>query len=535
MALSRGRRFEPNIWPGFVDAMTALVMVIMFVLTIVIVVQSVMREQLTTQKTELETLGDRVSGLNMALSAADEAQAALSSELGAARHALELRSAEIERLSQMLAVRDDALERTTARLTDREAEVAALIAARATDKTSADAAARALATRAEQAEGRLSAAELAVASVRQEVDAAAAQARLDAARAEALEAMVADLKAKGDGAGAALAETEAKLSEAEADRIADTAAAEALRAKLDGAEAELAAMTLALEQSRKRAEDTLTLLAAADAAKGAAETHAAAQMTEAERNAALLKIAQEKLSEQEALSAEGARKVALLNAQVADLASRLGALQEVLDAKEAGEGAADLKIADLGQRLNAALLKAAEAEKARAAAEAEKRSLAEAEAKDLARYRSEFFGRLSQILAGREGVQVVGDRFVFSSDVVFPAAAATLSDEGRAQIDAIATQLKEIAAEIPPGIDWILRVDGHTDDTPLSGAGRYRDNWELSQARALAVVRYLVDRHGFPPQRLAAAGFGEYQPVAAGDSLEARAQNRRIELKLTER
>ena len=266
-----------------------------------------------------------------------------------------------------------------------------------------------------------------------------------------------------------------------------------------------------------------------------ASTDAEAQLTEAERNAALLNVAQAKLSEQEALSAEDARKVALLNAQVADLSGRLASLQDVLDAKDATGGEVDLKIANLGERLNAALLKAAKAEKARAALEAEKRGAAEAEAQDLTRYRSEFFGRLSQILAGREGVKVVGDRFVFSSDVVFPAAGATLSPEGRAQIDSVAAQLQEIAGDIPEGIDWIVRVDGHTDAVPLSGSGRFADNWELSQARALAVVRYLVDRHGFPPDRLAAAGFGEYRPAVDGDSPEARAQNRRIELKLTER
>lgn len=535
MALSRNRRFEPNIWPGFVDAMTALVMVVMFVLTIVIVVQSVMREQLTTQEGELDSLGERVSGLNLALGAADAAQAALTDELGTARQGLATRSAEIARLSQVLALRDDALGEATSRLTDREAEVAALLAAQATERAAAQAATRALTTRAEQAEGRVSAAELAVASARQEVDEAAARARLDAARADALEAMVADLRVKDEGAGSALSEAQAKLSQAETARLTDAAAAEALRAKLDGAEAELAAMTLALEESRKRAEDTLTLLAAADAAKKDVAAGAEAQLTEAERNAALLNVAQAKLSEQEALSAEDARKVALLNAQVADLSGRLASLQDVLDAQDATGGEVDLKIANLGERLNAALLKAAEAEKARAALEAEKRSAAEAEAQDLTRYRSEFFGRLSQILAGREGVKVVGDRFVFSSDVVFPAAGATLSPEGRAQIDSVAAQLKEIAGEIPEGIDWILRVDGHTDAVPLSGGGRFGDNWELSQARALAVVRYLVDRHGFPPERLAAAGFGEYRPAVDGDSPEARAQNRRIELKLTER
>ena len=132
-------------------------------------------------------------------------------------------------------------------------------------------------------------------------------------------------------------------------------------------------------------------------------------------------------------------------------------------------------------------------------------------------------------------MRVVGDRFVFSSEVLFETGSAVLAVEGRAQIAGVVEILSDVAGEIPAEIDWIVRVDGHTDNLPLSGTGRYRDNWELSQARALSVVRYMQDVLGFPPDRLAATGFAEYRPVALGDSPEARAQNRRIELKLTER
>ena len=294
-------------------------------------------------------------------------------------------------------------------------------------------------------------------------------------------------------------------------------------------------MTLALEESRKRASDTLTLLAAAETAKDEVEETARSRLSEAEKEAALKQVALDKLASQEALSVEGQRKVALLNAQVAQLSQQLRELQAVLDSTGEARGEAEVRVSELGTQLNTALLRAAEAEKAKTALEAERATRAEAEAKDLGRYRSEFFGRLSQILEGRKGVKVVGDRFVFSSDVVFPAAGATLSPEGRAQIDSVTAQLIDIAADIPPEIDWILRVDGHTDDTPLSGSGRLRDNWELSQARALAVVRYMVEDLGFPPDHIAATGFGEYKPAVSGDTPEARAQNRRIELKLTER
>jgi chemotaxis protein MotB len=129
----------------------------------------------------------------------------------------------------------------------------------------------------------------------------------------------------------------------------------------------------------------------------------------------------------------------------------------------------------------------------------------------------------------------VGDRFVFSSEVLFTAGSADLAPEGQAQIASVVKILDEVAGKIPPQVNWIIRVDGHTDDVPLSGTGEFKDNWQLSQARALSVVRYMQNSLGFPPERLAATGFGEYQPVAAGNSAAARAQNRRIELKLTER
>jgi chemotaxis protein MotB len=181
------------------------------------------------------------------------------------------------------------------------------------------------------------------------------------------------------------------------------------------------------------------------------------------------------------------------------------------------------------------LAQVAAEQRRRAELEAAEAARLAAENADLARYRSEFFGKLSELLDGREGVRVVGDRFLFSSEVLFQPGAAELAPEGQAQIAGVVEILNEIRGDIPPEIDWIIRVDGHTDDVPLSGAGEFSDNWELSQGRALSVVRYMQESLGFPPERLAATGFGEYRPVAAGDDAAARAQNRRIELKLTER
>lgn len=550
MALNRrARRFETNIWPGFVDAMTGLVLVVMFVLTIVMVVQGVMRDQISDQDRRIGDLGGQIASLNQTLGTTEQRAIALEADLGASRAEAEAAAARAARLSDDLALRDGDLAAARGRVSDAEAQIAALIAARAADQAAADARMQGVTQRAETAEGRASAAELAVAAARREVDEGAAKARLDAARADALEAMVADLRAKGEGATTALTDAQARLTEAEAARVTDAAAAEALRARLDASQAELSAMGLALEESRKRAQDTLTLLAGAEAAKTEAQTAQGASLTEAQRQAALLKIANDKLAGQEALSADGARKVAALNEQVAALNQQLGDLQSILQTGGEKQAQAELRVADLGKQLNAALLNAAEGERAKSALEAERRSTAEAEAalaaeraeraeaeaKDLTRYRSEFFGRLSGILAGRQGVKVVGDRFVFSSDVVFPPGEATLSPEGRAQIAQVTEQLKQIAAEIPPEVDWIIRVDGHTDDAPLSGSGQFADNWALSQARALAVVRYMSDDLGFPPDRLAGAGFGEFRPAVPGETPDARAANRRIELKLTER
>ncbi|KGJ04157.1 chemotaxis protein MotB [Paracoccus halophilus] len=473
MALKRlGRggagRFSATIWPGFVDAMTALLMVMMFVLTIFLLVQSVLRDQITTQDSELDRLGAQVAQLSQSLSTSQ--------------------------------ARAGSLERD---LTDERE--------------------------------RLRRAQQAIASARAEIDARTEAARLAAARREALEALIGDLRRRNS-------EARLQLDEAEAARLADAAAAQALRERLSQSGAELDAATLELEAARKQAEETLTLLAAAETAGKELAAQRDQQADEAARQAGLLALAQQKLSEQEALSTEDQRRVALLNQQVAQLNDQLGSLRAVLDAAGEEQRAADLRAEDLGAQLNVALLRAAEEERKRRALEEaarlkaeEERSRAVDEARDLARYRSEFFGRLSQILAGREGVQVAGDRFVFSSEVLFPAGEATLSPEGRDQISRVAGMLGQIADEIPPEIDWIIRVDGHTDSQPLSGFGRYRDNWELSQARALAVVRYMVDDLGFAANRLAPTGFADTRPAAPGDSPEALARNRRIELKLTER
>jgi chemotaxis protein MotB len=541
MALSR-RRDSSMIWPGFVDAVTTLLMVLMFVLTIFTVMQSVLRETISTQGTELDSLNAQVAQLAEALGLerirADQLQGevgALQSSLTAAEADAAAKGEEIALLSGTLAAREADLTAAQGRIASFEAQVATLLTERdaargqVTDLTASVAALQ-------DAEQRLitqqEALNLALAQARTEIDEGEEAARLAAARREALEALIADLRARNDVAATDLTAARDALSDEEAARLADQAALAALQDRLRASDAELTSMTLALEEQRQKAEETLTLLAAAetDAARAAA-----AAATDEQRRAALLATAEAALAGEEAQSTEAQRRMAALNQQIAALRGQLGELQGLLDASATRDADAQVQLEALGSQLNAALAQVASEQRRRADLEAAERARAEAEALDLARYRSEFFGQLSQLLAGREGVRVVGDRFVFSSEVLFTPGAADLAPEGRAQIAGVVEILNDVAGNIPPGIDWIIRVDGHTDNVPLSGAGEFADNWELSQARALSVVRYMQDELGFPPDRMAAAGFGEYRPVAAGDDEAARAQNRRIELKLTER
>ena len=241
------------------------------------------------------------------------------------------------------------------------------------------------------------------------------------------------------------------------------------------------------------------------------------------------------MAKEQARSSQAELQTEALNQQVAALRAQLGSLQAILDDARVQDVASQVQLQNLGSELNAALARVAAEERRRRELEEAERVRLEAQTKDLERYRSEFFGRLRDVLGSQEGVRIEGDRFVFSSEVLFPPGRAALSEVGRGEVAKVASILRAIADDIPEGIDWVIRVDGHTDNVPLSGLGEFADNWELSQARALSVVKYMVNFLGIPPTRLAANGFGQYQPVNTEDSDEARAQNRRIELKFTEK
>ena len=219
-----------------------------------------------------------------------------------------------------------------------------------------------------------------------------------------------------------------------------------------------------------------------------------------------------KLAAANTLGSDAQAQVALLNRQLAELQQQLAAIAQALDLSQKDLKDRDVRITDLGNRLNIAL-----ADKVN----------------ELKRYRSEFFGRLSALLAGRPGIRVVGDRFVFQSEVLFPPGSAELSAAGREQMRTLARTLKQIAAEIPSDLPWILRVDGHADRQPIVSAA-FPTNWELSSARAITVVKLLI-AEGVRPQNLAATAFSQFQPLDDGDGPEAFARNRRIELRLTDR
>jgi chemotaxis protein MotB len=284
-------------------------------------------------------------------------------------------------------------------------------------------------------------------------------------------------------------------------------------------ESQLAELTdlLALERSQRRAgEDDVGLLRStlarseAERARlqGLLDGGAGAAATAQQRAGDL----QGALDSERQLSARAQSTVELLNQQIAAMRRQLAALEEALSASEAKDREAQTRIADLGSRLNVALAQRVQ---------------------ELARYRSDFFGRLRQIIGTRPDIRIVGDRFVFQSEVFFDAGSAVLKPQGQTELDKLAAVLADIARDIPPDIPWIVRVDGHTDVRPIRTA-QFQSNWHLSTARAVSVVEYLASK-GLAAERLAATGFGEFQPLELAQNEDAFRRNRRIEFKITER
>jgi len=677
MALSRrtGQRFQASIWPGFVDAMTGLLLVLMFVLTIFMIVQFVLRETISGQENELNSLQDEIALIAEALGLEKNQTEKLGLELNALTGTLANTESELQRQATLISTltreretQGQLISEANSKITLFEAQVAGLISQRDNlnlqigslrdDKKLATTKILELQNESNNLKSDRDQLELALASARNEIDAAVQAARMAAAQREVFESMIVALEQDLSDAEKRVDEKidevgvlQERLSEEEEARFVSVNVAQELRKRLKNADAELTAMTLMLEAQRQEAEDTLTLLAAADNARDqidnklketlfalevanseiyktkqsieklesgekrilaeldqsnlalaaalsqrknlqqelddtkqsldtkltaalgekseieknntelrknlenaliarlAADALAKSNLEEAKRKQLLLSQAEREIinqanknkkSQDELIKAE--RQTALLNQQLSEVRKQLGELDVLLSLSEERDQEQKAQLKNVGSRLNQALASLASEERKRRKLEENERKRLEEEnnkltnqAEELANYKSEFFGRLRTVLMGQERVRIVGDRFIFSSEVLFSAGRSDLSKEGKSEILNVTEILSSIMKNIPENIDWVIRVDGHTDNTPLSGAGEFKDNWELSQARALSVVKYMIKELNFSGSRLAANGFGEYQPISLADTPEARALNRRIEIKLTER
>ncbi len=528
----RSRRQNGNgleAWPGYVDALSTLLMVIIFVLLVFVLAQAFLSATLAGRNEDLDKARAELSDLRAALTlergrTADltRARDQAARDLAAAAQARATLSQQLDTLRDVTAKLSGERDRLTAQLGD--ARLAFDAASVAADRYRA-----ALAqTEAQRDEAQRNAAALQGQVATKAQDEAAArselaetQRRLAAAiaRAETAEKNAATLRAQADdliGQSSAAAKDEAT---ARAELTATQRQLAAARAQLAEMQSQIATLDRTVKVDKETIEARLSELA--DLAQQARALQALREdlerrlrETEARLTAETGKrtATENDLAAARKLSDAARGEIALLRREIEELRTQLTTIAKALDISKAQLQDKDVTIADLGQRLNVAL--------------AERVQLLE-------RYRSEFFGRLRSVLENRPGIQIVGDRFVFQSEVLFPRGSAELSPSGMAQMNALAETIRQIANEIPSDVNWLLRVDGHTDPQPVRG-GQFASNWELSAARAITVVKLLIAA-GVPPERLAATGFGEYQPFEPGDTPEAYAKDRRIELRLTDR
>ena len=428
---------EASAWPGWVDALSSLVMVVIFLLMVFVVAQFYMATALTGRDEQLTSLNRKVAELNDLLALERDANADL--RVNVAQLSAELQGS--------VAARDD------------------------------------MTTRIGSLQGDLDKATRAAEELQRTVRADKETIELKLREAASLQA---DLKALRD----ARQKLEGELAEAAVNLRLSDEQRQALLAQLGGERDRSKAL-----ESRLANADEKTMLAQKDI----------------EQRDIRINELMASLTGEQGETGKARQQVDALNQQIAALREQLAKIGAVLDASEKKSEEQKIQIAELGSRLNQALA---------------------AKVQDLARYRSEFFGRVRETLGNRPDVRIVGDRFVFQSELLFPSGSATLEEAGKLRLAELARTLIEIGRQIPPDINWVLRVDGHTDNRPVRL--QFASNWELSAARAISVVKYLIDQ-GIPPERLAAAGFGEYQPLDPGTSDEALARNRRIEVKLDQR
>jgi len=554
-----GERFTANIWPGFVDAMTAILLILMFILSIFMIVQSVLRDTISSQKieldeqqTELSQLGNNLEYLKNELGMLRDEKANLQTLSNEQRAQLTARESELqEKINLLTKLRNDMTVAET-KITDFKSQVASLIAKRLELSEN-------LKLEREKISKEISnreAAELALVAARNTISRKISKEQIMAASNEALKQLVEKLKLENKSLENLTEETKSELSmvkekmeslnkdltDAEKQRVMEQYAIRNLQENLMENKEELALITLTIEEERKKALETLKLLAASKEAQRILKEQADKFEKKLLGNDNVLKEkdlalreARLRLSVEEEKAKASMEEVTNLTLQTNSLKERLKELTGILDATIEKDFSNNVEIQSLGAKLNAALAKVASEQKIRAELEEKERKRLENETKNLREYRSVFFGRLKKILGGIEGIDIVGDRFVFSSEVLFDRGSAELGLAGKLQLDTISNVLKDISEKIPEDINWVLRVDGHTDRTPVGQNSIFKDNWELSQARSLSVVKYMINIHAIDPKRMSAAGFGEHQPISFSDSKEALAKNRRIEFKLTER
>lgn len=462
----RRQRAALDIWPGFVDALSALLIIIIFLLMIFTLAQFFLGEILSGRNQALERLNRQVTQLSEILALERSTNAQLRDDVSQLTADLDASLATRERLSSQLA-----------ELLPQKNALESMLA----DSTEA------------------------LDSLKQRLDTVLADSQTSKAElAEALKLVAADKE-----------KIEAQLREIarlNRDITALSKVREELEKKVTGLSATLAARDATVTALRDTSKELEARLSTATERTALAQKEIDAKDLQIRELGEQARRVGEDLTAEQRTSAEAKKQVEILNRQLAALRRQLGRLNATLEASEAKVKEQNIQIVNLGSRLNQALA---------------------SKVAELARYRSEFFGKLREALGEQQGIRIVGDRFVFQSEVLFPSASAELNPGGRGQINQLAATLLEISKRIPNNLNWVLRVDGHTDRVPISTA-KFPSNWELSSARAIAVVKEL-QAVGIPANRLVAAGFGEFQPLDARNDEIAYRRNRRIEFKLTQR
>jgi chemotaxis protein MotB len=487
----RGRGGGLDVWPGYVDALSTLLMVIIFVLLVFVLAQGFLSVALSSREKAMDQLNLRVAELAELLSLEAAQGEQLRQQLGRLGDDLRGTAAARDAAMQSLALLREERERLVGERDGLRGE---------RDRLSA----------------RLSDLELAARSAADRAGAMERQMAEALGRAERTGGDAARLQRDLRGSQTELAEArqraEARISDLERERRAALAELAAAQAALEAMRREAAALDRQVRVERETVTQRLSEMArlseqirALTALRDELERRAVQEQRGRER-------AEAESGERARLAESAAAQVALLTRQTEALRAELARLSRALDLAEAEGRDRNAQIALLGQRLNAALA---------------------ARVEELQRYRSDFFGRLRDVLGERPEVRIVGDRFVFQGEVLFAPASAELSEAGIRQLRDIAGVLAEVTPLIPADVAWVLRVDGHADRTPIRSA-RFASNWELAAARAIAVAQILI-AEGLPANRVAATSFGDAQPIDPGDSLQALARNRRIELRLTDR